>query len=80
MSAACLGVANAFENLKCQEASTLSRETFIPCNRPACAVVWHERDGRAYLMCHECADHNVHNRRGRLLATSNLHLHEKYST
>lgn len=54
--------------LACEEASTLSRETFIPCGAPAAAVVWHRRDGKhTYLMCAACAWHNVRNRGGRLL-------------
>jgi hypothetical protein len=53
--------------LTCQDASPLSRGTFIPCGAPACVVIWHQRDRRAYLMCVQCADHNVRNRGGKLL-------------
>ena len=48
-----------------------SNETFIPCNAPAVAVVWHKRDGKhTYVMCAQCAWHNVKNRGGRLLMTT----------
>jgi hypothetical protein len=54
--------------LKCEEASVLSREFFIPCGAAAAAVVWHRNDGKnTYLMCAMCAWHNVKNRGGRLL-------------
>lgn len=57
----------SFEGMLCEEASILSREKFIPCCRPVVALVWHERDKRAYMMCLACAGHNVENRGGRLL-------------
>lgn len=57
----------ALEGIKCQEASGLSKQTYIPCAQPAVAVVWHEKDNRAYPMCHPCAWHNLRNRGGRLL-------------
>jgi hypothetical protein len=49
----------------CEEASMLSRETYIPCNAPAKFVVRH-REGE-YRMCEACADHNVKNRGGVLV-------------
>jgi hypothetical protein len=52
---------------KCQEASIHSREFYIPCSSPAVAVVRHEKDRRAYYMCHPCADHNIRNRGGVLV-------------
>jgi hypothetical protein len=55
--------------IRCQEASIHSRETYIACGKPAVAVIWHEKDKRAYPMCHPCSDHNVRNRGGRLLMT-----------
>jgi hypothetical protein len=58
------------EGLRCEEASIHSRETFIPCGALAAAVIWHQRDKRAYLMCPMCAWHNVKNRGGRLLMTT----------
>ena len=54
-------------DVRCQEASILSRETYIPCNAPAVAIVHHDRDGRSYYMCHPCADHNIRNRGGKLV-------------
>ena len=46
----------------CEEASFMSREFYIPCNRPATKVMYSERDDRNYRMCDMCADHNT--RRG----------------
>lgn len=46
----------------CQEASPMSRETFIPCGRPATCIV-DNGDEHPYWMCEGCADHNVRNRR-----------------
>lgn len=60
-----------FAGMKCEEASTLSRETFIPCGAPVDAVVYHSRDKRAYMMCFGCADHNVRNRGGVIIASGN---------
>lgn len=51
----------------CEEASTLSRETFIACGKPASFLVFHSGDGRAYRMCYGCASHNVKNRGGVLV-------------
>lgn len=45
----------------CEEASPLSRETYIPCGQPADAIVKCEREG-PYNMCAACADHNVRRR------------------
>lgn len=60
-----------FSDMKCEEASIHSRETFIACGAPAVAVVWHKRDGKhTYLMCLSCAWHNVKNRGGKLIATA----------
>ena len=53
----------------CEEASVLSKETYIPCGQPAAEIVWHNKDRRAYRMCAPCADHNIRNRGGiRLVA------------
>lgn len=51
----------------CEEASTLSRERYIPCLAPAVALV-DNRDRRAYFMCGSCALHNIENRGARLMA------------
>jgi len=45
----------------CEEASTASRDFYIPCNRPATQVVRH-RDDADYRMCDMCANHNIKNR------------------
>ncbi len=48
----------------CEEASPLSRETFIPCGSPATAIVTFPAHNEGpYNMCAPCADHNVRNRR-----------------
>ncbi len=52
----------------CQEASPLSFHNYIACGAPAVAIVFHDRDGRGYYMCAPCADHNIRNRGGRLVA------------
>jgi hypothetical protein len=57
-----------WDKLSCQEASMFSKETYIPCGQPAIAIIWHNKDKRAYPMCLGCADHNVKNRRGIELA------------
>lgn len=51
----------------CEEASTLSRESYIPCLMPAVALV-DNKDRRAYWMCGSCAIHNIENRGARLMA------------
>src|SRR3990167_5115321 len=51
----------------CEEASTLSRERYLPCATPGAALVWHEKDRRLYRMCLPCTDHNVRHRGGVLL-------------
>ena len=62
-------------NVTCIEASPMSRNFFIPCGRPAAAIVWHNRDGKAYPMCDMCADHNVTNRGGILLVADKEETH-----
>ena len=52
---------------RCEEASPLSREKYIPCNAPAVAIIYHDRDRREYRMCAPCADHNVRNRGGKMV-------------
>ncbi len=46
----------------CEEASILSRETYIPCNRPAKFNVYAPVEKRTYRMCEPCAIHNEANR------------------
>lgn len=48
---------------RCEEASFLSREKYIPCNAPAILMVgWKDRGEGPYRMCPMCAEHNVRNR------------------
>jgi hypothetical protein len=71
-----------FQGMRCEEASTLSTHMFIPCSRPVCALIWHERDRRAYMMCEGCASHNIQNRGGRLVidASKNCWLTESVAS
>lgn len=49
----------------CEEASLLSKERYIPCNRPAKHIVgWKGRSETPVRMCAICADHNVKHRNG----------------
>lgn len=48
---------------RCQEASSFSRETYLPCGAPAEYVIEHVGE-RCYYMCRACADHNVRSRGG----------------
>ena len=50
----------------CEEASTLSKEDFIPCLRPAIAIV-DNGDSHPYFMCLNCATHNERNRGAKIL-------------
>ena len=50
--------------LTCQEASTASGATYIPCGKPADQSVRLPKDERAYNMCEVCAHHNIRNRGG----------------
>jgi len=58
------------DDAKCQEASILSRESYIPCGAKATTIVYHEKDRRGYFMCDPCADHNIRNRGGNLVTLS----------
>lgn len=56
---------------KCEEASAMSIESYIPCGLPAILLVHHTgRKEGPYFMCKECADHNVSNRRAKILAVA----------
>lgn len=50
----------------CEEASPMSHNFYIPCNRPATRIV-KTRDPSAYRMCEACADHNIRNRGAQLV-------------
>lgn len=47
---------------RCEEASLLSTDAYIPCNAPATRVIYSPEDKRSYRMCTPCADHSVRNR------------------
>jgi len=49
--------------MKCQEASILSKEYYIPCGAPATMIV-DNGDKQPYWMCEPCGTHNVRNRGG----------------
>lgn len=46
----------------CEEASAMSTDFYIPCNKPATQRVWVERDQCEYRMCDPCAHHTIKNR------------------
>lgn len=47
----------------CEEASTLSKDYYIPCNQPAVNIVgWKGRSDTPIRMCQFCSNHNVQNR------------------
>lgn len=58
------------EDALCQEASSISVKRYVPCCSPATALVFHRKDNRSYWMCPPCADHNIRNRGGILVAGS----------
>lgn len=52
----------------CEEASTLSHNTYIPCNQPAINIVgWLGRNDTPIRMCQFCSNHNVNNRGGYII-------------
>ena len=54
------------EGTTCQEVSIFSQRTYIPCERPAVAIV-KNRDPEPYYMCAGCTSHNVANRGAKIL-------------
>lgn len=44
---------------RCEEASPLSHDVYIPCNAPAVRMVFSPSDNREYRMCEPCAWHNT---------------------
>ena len=56
-----------FKGVECQETRGMIGEIYIRCLKPASAIIWHNRDRKAYPMCPMCADHNHRNRGGILL-------------
>ena len=55
-------MSEVFKAAKCEETGLVLGDLVIPCGQQAQAVVLSERGKRLYFMCHEHADHNVHNR------------------
>lgn len=50
---------------RCEEASILSGQYYIPCNGPAVAIVgWTGRGDTPIRMCEMCEWHNIKNRGG----------------
>lgn len=66
------------EGAHCQEASIMSRAAYVPCGAPATSIVRHDKDGRSYLMCTPCADHNLRNRGGKLVSSLDETILERY--
>ena len=64
--------------ITCEEASIYSRETYIPCGVPATTVVYHDRDKRSYNMCTCCAEHNLRNRGGKLISSTDAIILKRY--
>ena len=63
---------------RCEEASILSRTSYIPCNAPAMHMVgWPDRGEGPYRMCATCAHHNVKNRRATLIGPYEKTRHAK---
>jgi hypothetical protein len=65
------------EGSACQEASIFSTHSYIPCGRPAEAIVYSGRDGRGYLMCLGCSDHNIRNRGAKLVTAKDKETFER---
>lgn len=57
----------AYNAVSCQEASSLSRETYIPCGQHVTALI-ENKDSHLYFMCAACASHNLHNRGAKQIA------------
>lgn len=55
-----------FEGKTCEEAHPLSHKFYIPCGKPAVAIV-KNRDPKTYYMCEGCAWHNQRNRGATIL-------------
>lgn len=57
-----------FVGNKCEEHIAVGNGSAVH-GAPADSIVWHDRDRRCYFMCAMCADHNVKNRGGKLVAS-----------
>lgn len=62
---------------RCQEASILSHKSYIACGGPAEAIIYSDRDSRGYYMCLACADHNIRNRRGKVVTAKTEFLYRE---
>lgn len=52
----------------CEEAALLPFPGYIPCNKPAVALVgWKGRSDDPIRMCSMCLDHNIRNRGGEVI-------------
>jgi len=46
---------------------------YVPCNKPAFTLIgWKGRSDQPVLMCDGCADHNIKNRGGEILAEASI--------
>ncbi len=66
------------EEARCQEASIFSQSSYIACNQPAAAIVYHERDARGYYMCLGCASHNIRNRGGKIVTAFTQPVYDEF--
>jgi hypothetical protein len=64
---------------QCQEASAHSWGLYVPCRKQATTIVHHPKDRRSYYMCDACADHNLRNRGGKLVASKTAFIRERYT-
>lgn len=56
-----------FKGKNCEEASMMASSFYVPCGKPAVALV-KNRDPKPYFMCEGCADHNVRNRGAKIIS------------
>jgi len=57
----------------CCEEAALALPFYVPCNRPAIAIVgWKGRSDPPIRMCMACTDHNVRNRGGEVMKTMTI--------
>ncbi len=63
----------------CQDSAAQARSFYVPCNAPAVAVVRRNAEDRGYYMCLVCADRNLREGRGKLMATTHAGLAKRYN-
>ena len=56
----------------CQEASIFSGTKYLPCDKPAVAIIYSSKDKRGYYMCAGCSHHNIKNRNGKWVGGDTL--------